>query len=160
MEAARLASYSTAILGIATIFGALMTPWMAKRFDRRTTLGIFFSLMLIFLWLAFGYVFYLPTGALGWFMLCTFFLGLGGANFVVYSFWIPEQYPTECRVSAFAFTTNIGRFAGAGLTFLVGAGIRHFQTLGTPVALTALVFVVALLLLPFGIETKGKTLPA
>jgi MFS family permease len=159
-EAARLASYSTAILGIATIIGALITPLLAKRFDRRTTLGIFFGLMLIFLWLAFGYVFYLPTNALAWFMLCTFFLGLGGANFVVYSFWIPEQYPTECRVSAFAFTTNIGRFAGAGLTFLVGAGIRHFQTLGTPVALTALVFVVALLLLPFGIETKGKALPA
>jgi hypothetical protein len=146
--------------GIATIIGALITPLLAKRFDRRTTLGIFFALMLIFLWLAFGYVFYLPTNALAWFMLCTFFLGLGGANFVVYSFWIPEQYPTECRVSAFAFTTNIGRFAGAGLTFLVGAGIRHFQTLGTPVALTALVFVVALLLLPFGIETKGKALPA
>ena len=160
MEAARLASYSTAILGIATILGALITPFLAKRFDRRTTLGIFFALMLVFLWLAFGYVFYLPMGALGWFMLCTFFLGLGGANFVVYSFWIPEQYPTECRVSAFAFTTNIGRFAGAGLTFLVGAGIRHFQTLGTPVALTALVFVVALLLLPFGAETKGKALPA
>jgi len=160
MEAARLASYSTAILGIATIIGALITPWLARRLDRRTTLGIFFGLMLIFLWLAFGYVFYLPMDALGWFMLCTFFLGLGGANFVVYSFWIPEQYPTECRVSAFAFTTNIGRFAGAGLTFLVGAGIRHFQTLGTPVALTALVFVVALLLLPFGAETKGKALPA
>jgi MFS family permease len=160
MEAARLASYSTAILGIGTIIGALLTPLLAKRFDRRTTLGIFFALMLIFLWLIFGYIFYLPTGALGWFMLCTFFLGLGGANFVVYSFWIPEQYPTECRVSAFAFTTNIGRFAGAGLTFLVGAGIRHFQTLGTPVALTALVFVVGLLLLPLGAETKGKALPA
>jgi len=160
MEAARLASYSTAILGIATVLGALITPLLAKRFDRRTTLGIFFALMLIFLSLAFGYVFYLPMNALGWFMLCTFFLGLGGANFVVYSFWIPEQYPTECRVSAFAFTTNIGRFAGAGLTFLVGAGIRHFQTLGIPVALTAVVFVVALLLLPFGAETKGKTLPA
>ena len=159
-EAARLASYATAILGIGTILGALMTPLIAKTLDRRTTLGIFFSLMLIFLSLAFGYVFYLPMGALGWFMLCTFFLGLGGANFVVYSFWIPEQYPTECRVSAFAFTTNIGRFAGAGLTFLVGAGMRYFQTLGTPVALTAVVFVVALLLLPFGMETQGKALPA
>ena len=160
MEGARLASYSTAILGIATILGALITPWLAKRLDRRTTLGIFFALMLVFLWLAFGYVFYMPANALSWFMLCTFFLGLGGANFVVYSFWIPEQYPTECRVSAFAFTTNIGRFVGAGLTFLVGAGIRHFQTLGTPVALTALVFVVALLLLPFAAETKGKALPS
>ncbi len=160
MEAARLASYSTALLGIGTIIGALSTPLLAKRFDRRTTLAIFFGLMFVFLWLAFGYIFYMGADALQWFMICTFFLGLGGANFVVYSFWIPEQYPTECRVSAFAFTTNIGRFAGAGLTFLVGAGIRHFQTLGTPVALTSIAFVLGLLLLPWGAETKGKTLPA
>jgi nitrate/nitrite transporter NarK len=116
--------------------------------------------MLVFLWLTFGYVFYMGDGALGWFMVCTFFLGVGGANFVVYSFWLPEQYSTECRVSAFAFTTNVGRFAGAGLTFLVGAMIRHFGTLGTPVALTSLAFVIGLLLLPFAPETKGKPLPS
>jgi MFS family permease len=160
MNAARLASYSTALLGIGTILGALLTPFLEKRFDRRTTLAIFFGLMLVFLWLAFGYVFYLDKGALNWFMVCAFFLGLGGANFVVYSFWLPEQYTTECRVSAFAFITNIGRFAGAGLTFLVGAGIRHFGTLGTPVAMTASAFAVGLLLIPFGEETKGHALPS
>ena len=160
MSAAQLASLSTGILGIGTIIGAVLTPLLAKWIDRRTTLAIFFSLMFVFLLLAFGHVFYMKTAALDWFMICTFFLGLGGANFVVYSFWLPEQYGTECRVSAFAFTTNVGRFAGAGLTFLVGAGIRHFQTLGIPVALTALAFAVGLSLLPFGEETKGKPLPA
>jgi MFS family permease len=159
-EVARLASYSTAILGIGTIVGALLTPLIARRVDRRTTLAVFFVLMLVFLPLSFGRVFYMGTGALEWFLVSTFFLGLGGANFAVYSFWIPEQYETECRVSAFAFTTNIGRFAGAGLTFLVGMGIRYFGSLGTPVALTSLVFVVALLLLPLGAETKGKALPS
>jgi MFS family permease len=160
MSAARLASYSTGLLGIGTVIGALLTPLLAKLVNRRTTLAIFFVLMLVFLWLAFGYVFYMESGALQWTMVCAFFLGLGGANFVVYSFWIPEQYPTECRVSAFAFTTNIGRFAGAGLTSLVGVGIRHFGSLGIPVSLTSLAFAVGLLLLPFGEETKGKPLPA
>jgi MFS family permease len=142
------------------VIGALFTPILAKRLDRRVVLGIFFSLMLIFLWLAFGYVFYMKTNAILWFLVCTFFLGLGGANFVVYSFWLPEQYATDCRVSAFAFTTNVGRFAGAGLTFLVGALIRHYGTLGMPVALTSLAFIVGLILLPFGTETRGKSLPA
>jgi len=160
LEGARLASWSTAILGIGTVLGAVLTPLLAKRLDRRVVLGIFFTLMLVFLWLAFGYVFYKPGNAITLFMICTFFLGLGGANFVVYSFWLPEQYATECRVSAFAFTTNVGRFAGAGLTFLVGALIRHYGTLGTPVALTAIAFVVGLALLPFGAETRGKPLPA
>ena len=160
VTAAKLASYATALLGIGTIIGALLTPLLEKWLSRRATLAVFFALMLTFLPVSFGYVFYMGAGAVGWFLLCTFFLGLGGANFVVYSFWIPEQYSTDCRVSAFAFTTNIGRFAGAGLTFLVGAGIRHFGTLGTPVALTALAFVVGLLTLPFGAETKGQSLPS
>jgi len=108
----------------------------------------------------FGYVFYLQTDALKWFFVCLFFLGIGGANYTVYSFWLPEQYGTECRASALAFAQNVGRFAGAGATFLVGLGVRHFQTLGIPVALTAAAFVVGLLLLPFGVETKGKPLPA
>jgi MFS family permease len=159
-DAARLASYSSALLGTATILGAVIVPVIADRLGRRFTLGIFYTLMLTFIALAFGHVFYMDSGALTWFMVCTFFLGLGGANFIVYSFWLPEQYGTECRASAFAFTTNVGRFAAAGFTFLVGTGIRHFGTLGVPVAMSSLAFVFGILLLPFGEETKGKGLPA
>src|ERR1700722_14190533 len=51
VEAARLASYSTAILGIATVLGALIVPLLAEWLGRRITLGIFFALVagLIFL---------------------------------------------------------------------------------------------------------------
>jgi MFS family permease len=160
MQAARLASYSTALLGIGTVIGALIVPFMADWLGRRLTLAVFYILMAAAIWLAFGHVFYMQMNAVGWFIACSFLLGLGGANFIVYSFWLPEQYGTECRASAFAFNTNFGRFAAAGFTFLVGAGVRHFQTLGTPVALTAFAFVVGLVLLPFGEETKGKPLPA
>jgi len=160
MDGARLASYSTALLGMATVLGALIVPLLAEWLGRRITLGIFYGIMLGSIWMAFGHVFYMQTNAVGWFMLSTVLLGLGGANFAIYSFWLPEQYGTECRASAFAFITNIGRFTAAGFTFLVGASIRHFQTMGTPVALTALAFIVGIALLPFGEETKGKALPA
>jgi nitrate/nitrite transporter NarK len=103
-------------------------------------------------------VFYLPR-ALTPFLVCLFFLGFGGANFALYTLWLPEQYPTECRASAFAFATSVGRFVGAGVTFLVGAGVARFHTIGTPVALTSLAFVAGLLLVPFGEETRGRTLP-
>jgi MFS family permease len=159
-EAARLASYSTALLGIGTVLGALVVALLAERLGRRVTLGIFYGIMLGSISISFGHVFYMSTSGVGWFLVCAFLLGLGGANFVVYSFWLPEQYGTECRASAFAFTTNVGRFAAAGFTFLVGAGVHHFHTLGKPVALTALAFVAGLFLLPFGEETKGKPLPA
>ena len=159
-NAARLASYSTALLGIGTVLAAFLVPLLADRLGRRVTLGVFYAIMGVSIYMAFGRVFYMEGSAIGWFIVCAFLLGIGGANFVVYSFWLPEQYGTECRASAFAFTTNIGRFAAAGFTFLVGAGVRHFQTLGTPVALTALAFIVGILLLPLGVETKGKPLPA
>jgi MFS family permease len=160
MDAAKFASYSTALLGIATVLGSLIAPLLAEWLGRRAALGIFYGIMFGSIWIAFGHVFYTNVDAVGWFMVCAVLLGLGGANFAVYSFWLPEQYGTACRASAFAFITNIGRFAAAGFTFLVGAGIRHFHTMGTPVAFTALAFIVGIVLLPFGEETKGKPLPA
>jgi len=159
VDGARLASYGTALLSIGTIIGALIVPLLSHKFGRKVNQAIFYAVMGLSIWIAFGYVFYLGSGALPWFMLLVFFLGLGGANFTVYSFWIPEQYGTECRASALAFVSNVGRFAAAGFTFLVGAGIQHFHTLGTPIALTAIAFALGILLLPFGVETQGQPLP-
>ena len=137
-----------------------MLLYLAEKFGRRFPLGIYFALMAVFVWLGFGYVFYIEQNALALFMICLFFLGVGGANFAMYTLWLPEQYSTECRASAFAFATSIGRFVGAGITFLVGAGVSYYHTIGTPVALTAVAFVIGLFLLPFGKETRGEVLPA
>jgi nitrate/nitrite transporter NarK len=87
-------------------------------------------------------------------------LGVGGASFAVYTLWLPEQYPTECRASAFALATSVGRFGGAGITFLVGLAAARLHNLGFAVALTSVAFIVGLALLPFGEETRGKPLPA
>jgi MFS family permease len=159
-QAAQLASRATMLVSLATILGCLAMPWLAEKLGRRGALGFFFSLMLIFIPLTFGKVLYLGPSALPWFFVCLFFLGFGGANFSVYTLWLPEQYPTECRASAFAFSTSFARFGGAGITFLVGTGVQHYGSLGIPVALTSLAFAIGLLLIPFGAETRGHTLPA
>jgi MFS family permease len=158
-DTARLASYGTMVLSAGTILGCLVLPALAESFGRRLTLGGYFVVMFCSIAIGFGYVFFLPN-ALAPFFVVLFFLGLGGANFAMYTLWLPEQYPTDCRASAFAFATSVGRFVGAGITFLVGAGVAYFHTIGTPVALTSIAFLIGLLLLPFGEETKGKTLPA
>ena len=158
--AAQLASAGTMLVSFATILGCLAMPWLAERLGRRGALAFFFFLMMIFIALTFGKVFYLGGSALPWFFVCLLFLGIGGANFAVYTLWLPEQYPTECRASAFAFATSFARFGGAGITFLVGTGIRHHGSLGIPVAMTALAFALGLCLIPFGVETRGQTLPA
>jgi MFS family permease len=88
-----------------------------------------------------------------------FLLGVFGGNFAMYSLWLPEQYPTAIRATAFAFVTSFGRYIGAGVNFLIGAGVHAYGSMGMPVATTALVFIVGLLLLPLCLETRGKKLP-
>jgi MFS family permease len=157
--AARIASYATMLLSIGTIAGCLALPSIAESLGRRGALAVYFILMFGFIAVGFGYVFYLRQHALSWFLACLFFLGVGGANFAVYTLWLPEQYRTECRGSAFAFATSFGRFIAAGITFLVGAGVARFQTIGIPVALTSIAFLVGLALLPAAVETRGEELP-
>jgi MFS family permease len=158
-NASRLASYATILLAITTVLGCLAMPWFANRFGRKPALTIFFVLMAVFIPLGFGYAFYLPVHALRWFFICLCFIGFGGANFALYTFWLPEQYRTECRASAFALATSLGRFVGAGATFLVGAGVAAFHSIGVPVALTGLAFLVGIVVVQFGEETVGRALP-
>jgi MFS family permease len=157
--APRLSTYATMVISFGTIVGCLPLPLIADRIGRRMTLAFYFVLMAASISATFGLAFYLGHNAIAWFFVGLLFLGLGGANFAVYTLWLPEQYPTECRGSAFAFATSVGRFIGAGFTFLVGAGVAHFHTIGIPVALTSLAFLFGLLVIPFGYETTGRPLP-
>jgi MFS family permease len=157
-EAARLASYGSMVLSIATIIGCLMAPWLAERFGRRTAMGLYFVALGVAVAIAFGEVFYMPSALTPFFVLI-FFLGIGGANFALYTLWLPEQYSTDCRASAIAFVSSVGRFVGVAMVFLVGAAIKSYGSLGIPVAVTATVFVLGVILLPFAEETRGKALP-
>jgi MFS family permease len=158
-DGARMASYGTMLLSAGTILGCLALPWLAQRLGRRGALAVYFGLMFVCIAGGFGWVYYLPN-ALPWFMACLLLLGVGGANFSVYTLWLPEQYRTECRASAFAFATSFGRFIAAGVTFLVGAGVARMHTIGAPVALTSVAFLVGLALLPLAHETRGNPLPS
>jgi MFS family permease len=156
--AARLASYGSMVLAFATIAGCLLAPWLAERLGRRAAMALYFAVLGLSVAVAFGYVYYQPM-ALAPFFVLIFFLGIGGANFAMYTLWLPEQYATDCRASAIAFVSSVGRFVGVAMVFLVGAAIQSYGSLGVPVALTGAVFVLGLALLPFAEETRGKMLP-
>jgi MFS family permease len=159
-DAARIASYGSMVLSIATILGCVLAPPLAERFGRRVAMGLYFATMALGIVVGFGYVFYLATSALPLFIACVFVLGIGGANFALYTLWLPEQYTTDCRASAIAFVSSVGRFVGVAMVFLVGAGVASYGSLGVPVALTSIVFFLGLFLLPLAEETRGKPLPA
>jgi MFS family permease len=160
-DAVRMVSYGTGLLSIGTILGCLALPPIAERVGRRATLGLYFLGMAAAIAGSFGWAFYLPVGtALPVFMVMLFFLGFAGGNFALFALWLPEQYGTDVRATAFAFCTSIGRFIGAGVNFALGAAVRSMGTLGTPIALTAVAFGIGLLVIPFALETKGQRLPA
>jgi MFS family permease len=158
-DATRMASYGSMMLSVGTIIGCLMAPWLAERLGRRKAMAFYFAALGVAVAISFGYVFYLPSPLTTFFVLI-FFLGIGGANFALYTLWLPEQYSTNCRASAIAFVSSVGRFVGVAMVFLVGSAIQSYGSLGVPVAVTAAVFVLGIGLLPFAEETQGKPLPA
>jgi MFS family permease len=157
-ESARLASFGTGLLSIGTCLGCLALPPLAERFGRRRTQAAYFGGMALCIVASFGWAFYAVQG-LTPFIASLFFLGVCGGNFAMYNLWIPEQYPTAIRATAFAFVTSIGRFVGAGVNFLIAAGVHAYGSIGMPVAVTAGAFLVGLCVLPFCLETRGDTLP-
>jgi MFS family permease len=157
-QAVRLASFGTGLLSIGTILGCLALPPLAERLGRKGALAIYFAGMGVSILLSFGWAFYVEHG-LYLFIGLLFVLGFFGGNFTIFSLWLPEQYGTSVRATAFAFATSFGRFIGAGVNFVLGALVRHMGTLGKPVALTAIAFGIGLLLIPFGTETRGQRLP-
>ncbi|MGF6108972.1 MFS transporter [Pseudomonas frederiksbergensis] len=156
--AVHLASIGAAILSLSTILGCLIAPWLAERVGRRKALGIYFAGMAASIVVAFGWVFYMDDG-LHLFMVSLVFLGFFGGNFAIFSLWLPEQYPTRIRATAFAFNASVGRFIGAGVNFLLAAAIHWHGSLGAPIAWTAAAFVAGILILPFAVETRDQTLP-
>ncbi|HMA22495.1 MAG TPA: MFS transporter [Gemmatimonadaceae bacterium] len=156
--AAKMVSLGTGVLSIGTILGCICLPPLAERLGRKVTLALYFAGMMITIPLAFGWAFYRDNG-LAPFITILFFMGFAGGSFAAFSLWLPEQYETRVRATAFAFATSVGRFVGAGVNFLLGGIVLRMGTLGTPVALTAIAFGVGILVVPLAIETTGQRLP-
>jgi len=157
-QAVETSSMGMGLLSLGTILGCLAAPLLAERIGRRRALASYFLGMAVCILLGFGWAFYLPHG-LRPFIIVLMFLGFFGGNFAIFGLWLPEQYPTSVRATAFAFTTSFGRFLAAGINLALGALVVRMGTLGKPVALTAIAFGVGLLAIPFAMETKGATLP-
>lgn len=144
------------IAGFTLIFSILM-PYMVRRMGRKTTLTIFMLLMIAGLVTAFGFVYKGGSGDLFMFLPLLALLGIGGADFSVFSLWVPEVYPTEARAGGFAVITTLGRYAGAGLVFVISYMASRVG-LGHALAYGSIAFVIGIVILSFVREDRHKTL--
>lgn len=154
--AAMLGTLGAGVLALVTALSCLFAPLLCQRFGRRRTLAVFFTLMVV--GIAGGYAWAYPAASVPLFFVFVVVMGVGGADFAVFTIWLPEQYPTEVRASGFAFCTTMSRFLAAGGTFLIGYGIAT-EGIAMPLALTAIPFLLAFWLLRLSPETRGEALP-
>ncbi|TSB18979.1 MFS transporter [Streptomyces benahoarensis] len=152
-----LASLSSMTVAVCTIVGCFAVPRLADRIGRRGALASLYGLMIVGTVGAYGIAY--PMHSIG--LTFTFLpvLGLGGASFAVFTIWLPEQYPTRMRATAFALATTLSRWFAAAGTFLIGYGIHATGSLTIPLTLTAVVFVIGIGLVRLAPETRGNTLP-
>ncbi|MGF6889066.1 MFS family permease [Nocardia sp. GAS34] len=153
----RLAGISSMTVAAFTIAGCFLIPRIANRFGRRATLAGLFVLMAIGAVGVYGIAYPAHSIALTFVFLPA--LGLGGANFAVFTIWLPEQYPTRMRATAFAFTTTFSRWFAAAGTFLIGYGIHTTGSLAVPLSATAIIFLIGVGLVGLAPETRGQALP-
>jgi MFS family permease len=93
--------------------------------------------------------------------------------FALYAIYFPELFPTNLRSTGTSFCYNVGRYVAAGGVVAQGfwamavsnqgaaakpltEGVETLRTIGS---VTAAVYLLGLLALPFAPETKGKPLP-
>jgi MFS family permease len=148
---------ATNIFNVGGLIGTLLTVPIAKGLGRRPMFGIYLAGCALFIVATFvpdmpplmRLVMYFPIG------LTVF--GMFGS----FTYYLPELFPTRLRGTGAGFCYNAGRVLAAPGPFVVGMVVSRSDKLD--VALTALgavaiVPVVALMLLPWVVETKDRLL--
>lgn len=146
---------------IASALGAIVFPVLvalvAEKLNRRAT---YFTLALLSLlacqWLFRSGIGYGPT-----FLSWTFLVGGLTAGFYGWlPLYLPELFPTRLRAMGAGFTYNAGRILAAGGTLGAGGLVARFHgDFGRMCAVISLVYILGMVLIWFGPETKGKALP-
>jgi len=151
-------AHTTSYFNLGGLIGTLLTIPAAKLLGRRKMFALYFSLSAVALFVTFHLNLAPETRQRMYFFVGLTVFGVFGA----FTYYLPELFPTRLRGTGAGFCYNIGRIITAAGPFLVG----HFATRGSDalagvlLALTFVAFVPAagLLLMPWVIETKGRTL--
>jgi MFS family permease len=160
-EYTQITTAAGAIVG--TLIAALMGGWLGRRITYALLcVGSFVSLLYL----------YQANDVFGTRFLISAFLagGITAAFYGWFPLYLPELFPTSIRATSQGFAYNFGRVISAVGTLQTAALTAHFgrnipkerfdiDAVANAAATLAVIYLVGLVIIWFGPETKGKPLP-
>ncbi len=148
----------TNYFNLGGLIGTLLTIPAAKYLGRKTMYFVYFLGSGVAMLCTFGFDLPPETRLAMYFLIGLTVFGVFGS----FTYYLPELFPTRLRATGAGFCYNIGRVIAAAGPILVGSIAAQGANSLTS-ALKALFYVgfvplAGLLLLPWAIETKGRTL--
>jgi MFS family permease len=154
------------VQNFGSFLGMLAFTKLAHHFGRKPIFALaavcaFISTVAVFQLLSQPWHIFVLTPVMGFFQL---------ALFAGYSIYLPELFPMRLRSTGTGFCYNVGRFVAASGPFSLGVLQAHLaagapsteaklQAFRSACCWVSLVYLLALLALPFLPETKGQPLP-
>ncbi len=144
---------------VGALAGTLVAIPIAKRFGRRAMFVAYFALSLTAILANFGLELPAEWRIRGYFAIGISVYGI----FAAFTFYLPELFPTRLRGVGAGFCYNFGRIVAAAGPFLVGAvtlraGGSSAALLDTQLWVAAIPLI-ALVAMPWIVETRGRALP-
>lgn len=147
-------SYAFMLMMAGSVLGYLVLIWLTEAAGRRGSyfifcLGALAASAYLFLWVT-------DLKTLLMFMPVYGFFVIGG--FGTFALYLPELYPTSVRATGQGFCWNFARAVTAVGPLSVGLLISSFGSLPAAASVSALAYLVGLVAIWFGPETRGKPL--
>src|SRR5208337_4794902 len=150
----RMVSYAVMSLNAGAIAGYFAFPPLAERIGRRPA----FAWMMAGAAITLPAIFFVPR-SYGTVLVMLPVLGFfTNGIFSGFPIYLPELFPTRIRATGAGFCFNAGRLLAAAGPFLTGYLVVHLGTFARAASSIALIYVLALLILPFARETKGEVI--
>lgn len=150
----QIVSYAFMLMMVGATLGYLSLIWITEAWGRRGAYFIFCLGSLLSSIYLFGYVTQLDF--LLWFMLVYGFFVIGG--FGTFALYLPELFPTRVRATGQGFCWNMARTITAAGPLLVGTLLAAFGSFQAAAIATTVAYVVGLIAIWFGPETRGRPL--
>lgn len=149
-----LVSYAFMLLNAGAILGYVTLMWLADLIGRRRTFAVFCTGSLIVSLVLFTQAH--SVASIMWQMPLYGYFTIGG--FGIFALYLPELFPTVVRASGQGLCWNFARFVtGFGV---IGGGllVGSLGSLPSAAAVVSLVYVLGIVAIWFGPETRGRRL--